>query len=64
MPTSPKQRKMAVVGSRSVGKPSLYQELVSSAGSDINGAREILAHGAIRGWSLRGQLLSYYRKYF
>ena len=60
IPTSPKQRKMAVVGSRSVGKSHLGRRLVYGAGSDVIGARKILPHSSVCGRPLRGQLLSYY----
>ena len=62
MPTAPKQRKMAVVGSRSVGKAlsSLSVRHLLRALTTITLPRQILLDSAVCGQPFRRQLLPDY----
>jgi hypothetical protein len=72
----PKQRKIAIVGSRSVGMCSSFNEfgkplagwmhIAYSGGTTLMVLtidRQIVTHGAIRGWPFRRELLPYDREY-
>lgn len=65
MPNSPKQRKLAVVGSRAVGTFGTVIAVITQLLTPISlRSRQVIAHGSICRESFRRVLLSHNRELF